>query len=147
MDIIDYEMKFEELSCYALYQFQALLAKGNEQAKKEKARVFVMTQDEAAQNLDVIAGILFVSSIHVYVLNNSGTMHSFIYDASLAKINITCYKSDSMLEVRMPSGRTIDTDKIENAVQIYFDGLAFSSIFACDKNEGIRYYFGNGLVE
>ncbi|XP_022859255.1 uncharacterized protein LOC111380025 [Olea europaea var. sylvestris] len=80
--------------------------------KKGKARVFALTHDEAAKNLDVISGILSVSNIPVYVLIDFGTIHSFISNACLAKINASCQKNDSVLEVSMPSDGTINTDRV-----------------------------------
>ncbi|KAL2461848.1 reverse transcriptase [Abeliophyllum distichum] len=106
-------------------------AKVNNQANKGKAIVFAMTHEEAVQNSDVIMGMLSISSVPVYVLIDSGVTHSFISEVCLAKVNILCQKSDSVLEVSMPSGRTIETDKLAKAVQIDFDGLVFVSRPAC----------------
>ncbi|XP_022869184.1 uncharacterized protein LOC111388652 [Olea europaea var. sylvestris] len=98
-----------------------------EQEKKGKARVFALIHDEAAKNLDMIVGILSVSNVPVYVLIDSGATHSFISNACLAKINASCQKNASVLEVSMPSSGTIDTDRIAKGVQIDFDGLTLEA--------------------
>ncbi|XP_022853826.1 uncharacterized protein LOC111375257 [Olea europaea var. sylvestris] len=97
------------------------------QEKKGKARVFALTHEEAAKNLDVIACILSVSNISVYILIDSGATHSFISNVCLAKINASCQKNASVLEVSMPSGGTIDTNRIAKGVQIDFDGLTLEA--------------------
>ncbi|KAL2453402.1 Pepsin-retropepsin like protein [Abeliophyllum distichum] len=66
---------------YYVLQCQTKEAKVNDQANKGKVRVFTMTHEEAAHNSDVITGMLSISSIPVYVLIDSGTMHSFISEA------------------------------------------------------------------
>ncbi|XP_022870382.1 uncharacterized protein LOC111389675 [Olea europaea var. sylvestris] len=109
-----------------------------EQEKKGKVRVFALTHDEAAQNSDIIAGILFVSGTPVYVLIDSGATHSFISNACLARINASCKKNDSVLEVSMPSGLNIDTDKIAMGVQINFDGLTL--VVDLLEEEEFRFY-------
>lgn len=43
--------------------------------------------------------------------------------ACLAKINVSCEKTNSILEVTMPSRGIVVTNKIAKAVQIDFDGL------------------------
>ncbi|KAL2461387.1 reverse transcriptase [Abeliophyllum distichum] len=97
-------------------------AKVNDHANKRKARVFSMTHEKATQNSDVIMGMLSISSVPVYVLIDFGVTHLFIPKACLAKVNILCQKTDSVLEVSMPSGRTIEIDKLARAIQIDFDG-------------------------
>ncbi|XP_022847556.1 uncharacterized protein LOC111370081 [Olea europaea var. sylvestris] len=109
-----------------------------EQEKKGKARVVSLTHDEAAQNPDVIAGILSISGTLVYVLIDSSTTHSFISNACLAKINASCKKNDNVLEVSMLSGGTIDTDRIATGVQINFDGLMLEANLS--GKEEFRFY-------
>ncbi|XP_022876994.1 uncharacterized protein LOC111395238 [Olea europaea var. sylvestris] len=98
-----------------------------EQEKKGKARVFALTHDEATQNSDVIASILFISGTPVYVLIDSSATHSFISNTCLAKINASCKKNNNVLEVSMPLGGTIDTNRITMGVQINFDGLTLEA--------------------
>ncbi|XP_022893869.1 uncharacterized protein LOC111408331 [Olea europaea var. sylvestris] len=101
--------------------------KKSEQEKKGKARVFALTHDEDTKNSNVIAGILSVSNIPVNVLIDSGATNSFISNACLAKINALCQKNASVFEVSMPSGGTIDVDRIAKGVQIDFDGLTLEA--------------------
>ncbi|XP_022851452.1 uncharacterized protein LOC111373183 [Olea europaea var. sylvestris] len=133
-DITEYERKFEELSHYTphLVSTEHMKAKRFEKGlrpeirqivKKGNARIFSMTHDEAAQDPNVITGILSIYSIPVYVLIDFGAMRSFIFATCLANINISCEKTSSTLEVSMPSGGVIDTNKIAKAIQIDFDGL------------------------
>jgi len=70
----------------------------------------------------MISGILSISGIPLYVLIDSGATHSFISDACLERLNLIGIEIGSTLEVSLPSGETIDTNKIVKAVQIDFDG-------------------------
>lgn len=71
---------------------------------------------------NMITGILSISSIPVYVLIDSGATHSFIAEACLGRLNLIEEETGSTLEVSLPSGGTIDTNKIVKTVQIDFDG-------------------------
>ncbi|XP_022867527.1 uncharacterized protein LOC111387219 [Olea europaea var. sylvestris] len=127
-----WECLYGKYTCYKFGQLGHVVSscpsiKKPEQEKKGKARVFALTHDEAAQNLDVIAGSLSVFGTSVYILIDSGTTHSFISNACLAKINASSKKNDNVLEVSMPSGGTIDTDRIAMGVQINFDGLTLEA--------------------
>lgn len=102
------ECLYEKFVCYKCGQpghvvSSCPLIKKPEQEKKGKARVFALTHNEAVKNPDVITCILSISSIPVYFLIDSGTTHSFISSACLSKINVSCQKNDSVLEVSMPS--------------------------------------------
>lgn len=48
--------------------------------------------------------------------------HSFISAVCLAKINVSCEQTSTILEIHMPSRGIIDTNKIDKAIQIDFDG-------------------------
>ncbi|XP_022854721.1 uncharacterized protein LOC111376026 [Olea europaea var. sylvestris] len=48
---------------------------------------------------NVIASILSISDIPIYVLIDFGAIHSLISNACLAKINVSCQKNDSVLEL------------------------------------------------
>ncbi|XP_022873340.1 uncharacterized protein LOC111392270 [Olea europaea var. sylvestris] len=122
------ECLYGKYACYKCGQpghgvFSFPSIKKPEQEKKGKARVFALTHNEAVQNSNIITGILSIFGTPIYVLIDSGTTHSFISNACLAKINASCKKNDNVLEVSMPSGGTIDTDRIATGVQINFDGL------------------------
>lgn len=91
--------------------------------------MFALTHDEATQNSNVIAGTLFISIIPVYMLIDIYVTHSFISNLCLANINASCQKNDSVLEFSKPSGRTIDTYRIRNEVQINFDELTLEADF------------------
>ncbi|CAA3011270.1 Hypothetical predicted protein, partial [Olea europaea subsp. europaea] len=81
----------------------------------------------AAQNSDVITGILSISGTSIYVLIDFGATHSFISNICLVKINASCKKNDNVLEVSMPSGGIIDTNRIAMGVKINFDGLTLEA--------------------
>lgn len=53
--------------------------------------------------------------------------HSFMSMACLAKINVSCEKTNSILEACMPSRGIIAIDKIAKAGQIDFDELIFEA--------------------
>jgi hypothetical protein len=94
----------------------------DDQSKKGKARVFTLTQKDADENSNVIAGILLISNTPAYVLFDSGATHSFISTSFITKTSITCDKSESILEVSIPSGRTLNTDKLAKSVDLGIEG-------------------------
>lgn len=101
-----------------------------------------MTLDEAVQNADVSTGVLSISSIPFYILIDYGTTHSFISNTCLVKINTSYQKNDSALEVSMPLGKIIDTDRIRNDVQINFDGLTFEADLYVIEMKDFDFIFG-----
>ncbi|XP_022852052.1 uncharacterized protein LOC111373706 [Olea europaea var. sylvestris] len=111
MELSEYENKFEELFRYAPHLVSTELMK--------------VKRYERSLCLEI--RILSVSNILVYVLIDVGATHSFISNACLAKINASCQKNDSVPEVSMPSGGTIDTDRIAKGVRIDFDGLTLEA--------------------
>lgn len=94
----------------------------NDQNKKGKARVFTLTQKDAEENSNVIAGILLISNTPTYVLFDSGATHSFVSKSFITKASISCDKSESTLEVSIPSGETLTTDKLAKSVNLDIEG-------------------------
>ncbi|XP_022860377.1 uncharacterized protein LOC111380932 [Olea europaea var. sylvestris] len=86
--------------------------KDYEQNKKGKARVFALTQEEATKDPNVMTGILSVSELPAYVFIDSGAIQSFVSTAFIAKSCIPYEKLDSVLEVTIPLGRTLNTNRI-----------------------------------
>ncbi|XP_022880538.1 uncharacterized protein LOC111397790 [Olea europaea var. sylvestris] len=93
-----------------------------EQNKKGKAKVFGLTQEEATKDPNVMTGILSVSELLAYVLIDLGTTHSFVSTAFIAKSCIPYEKLDSVLEVTIPSVRTLNTNRIVRAIKLKMDG-------------------------
>ncbi|XP_022860100.1 uncharacterized protein LOC111380698, partial [Olea europaea var. sylvestris] len=126
------ECLYGKYACYKCVQLDHVVSscpsiKKLKQEKKGKSRVFALTHDEAAQNSDVITGILSISGTSIYVLIDFGATHSFISNICLVKINASCKKNDNVLEVSMPSGGIIDTNRIAMGVKINFDGLTLEA--------------------
>nr|AXI69408.1 Reverse Transcriptase [Olea europaea subsp. europaea] len=94
----------------------------NDQNQKGKARVFAMTQKDAEENSNVIAGTLLIANTPAYVLFDSGATHSFVSTTFMAKSSITCDKSEGTLEVSIPSGNPLSTDRIAKSVSIEVEG-------------------------
>ncbi|XP_022865430.1 uncharacterized protein LOC111385281, partial [Olea europaea var. sylvestris] len=99
--------------------------KDNEQGRKVKAKVFALTREEATEDPNVMAGILSISELPAYVLIDSGATHSFISTAFIAKSRTACEKSDSVLEISIPSGRILNTNQIARAVKLVMEGKEF----------------------
>lgn len=97
--------------------------------RRKDRRELRMTRDEDTQDSYVITGILSICSIFVYIPADFGVMHSFISIACLAKINLSCEKTSSLLKVSIPSRGIIDTNKIAKVVQIDFDRLILRQIY------------------
>ncbi|KAL6582471.1 hypothetical protein OROMI_006485 [Orobanche minor] len=91
---------------------------------KTPARVFAMTHQEAAENPEVMAGMLNISNIPALVLFDTGATHSFIsrrlFDEIKAAYPII---EKEFLEVSIPSGSSIQTMGLCKKVRINFDHL------------------------
>ncbi|XP_022867792.1 uncharacterized protein LOC111387468 [Olea europaea var. sylvestris] len=79
--------------------------------RKVKAKVFALTREEATEDPNVMA--------------DSGATHSFISTAFIAKSRTACEKSDSVLEISIPSGRILNTNQIARAVKLVMEGKEF----------------------
>ncbi|XP_022850766.1 uncharacterized protein LOC111372612 [Olea europaea var. sylvestris] len=75
---------------------------------KGKARVFIMTQKDAEDNSNAIAGILLISDTPAYVLFDSRAIHSFVSTSFISKSSINCGNSKSTLEVSIPLRQNIE---------------------------------------
>ncbi|XP_022852772.1 uncharacterized protein LOC111374352 [Olea europaea var. sylvestris] len=90
--------------------------------KEVKARVFALNQYEAEQDPNVIAGILLLSDVPAYILFDSGATNSFISISFVARSNLACVKTNYELEVSIPSGRTLCTNRMTKAMKLEIDG-------------------------
>lgn len=59
----------------------------------------------------------------MYTYIDFGAMYLFISTTCLASIGLICENNDSMLEVCIPSGRTMDMNKVAKAILMDFNGL------------------------
>ncbi|XP_022856959.1 uncharacterized protein LOC111378027 [Olea europaea var. sylvestris] len=114
--------------------------------KKAKARVFALNQHEVEQDLNVIAGILLLSNVPAYVLFDSGATNSFISTSFVARSNLACVKTNYELEVSIPSGRTLCTNRMTKAMKLEIEGENITSRLIPFGHERFRCYFGHGLV-
>ncbi|XP_022870124.1 uncharacterized protein LOC111389437 [Olea europaea var. sylvestris] len=58
-----------------------------------------------------MAGTSLIANAPAYVLFDSGATHSFVSTTLMAKSSITCDNSKGTLEVRIPSGNPLSTDR------------------------------------
>ncbi|XP_022897447.1 uncharacterized protein LOC111411117 [Olea europaea var. sylvestris] len=93
-----------------------------EQGKKVRAKVFTLTQEEAKEDSNVMAGILLIFELPAYVLINSEATHSFVSTTFIAKSCVAYEKIDSLLEISIPSGRIMNTNQIAKAVKLEMNG-------------------------
>ncbi|XP_022883684.1 uncharacterized protein LOC111400503 [Olea europaea var. sylvestris] len=99
----------------------------NDYNKKGKSRVFTMTQKDAEENSNVIAGTLLIYDTPAYVLFDARVTHFFISTSFIAKSSINCDKSKSTLEVSIPSGRTLNTNQFARSVNLKIEGKTFEA--------------------
>lgn len=69
-----------------------------------------------------MAGILLISELTAYVVMNSRAIHSFISIIFIVKSCTACKKFDRVLEVTIPLGRILNTNKIVRALKLEMNG-------------------------
>lgn len=108
----------------------------NVQNQKGKARVFVLTQKDAKENSNVIAGILLIANTPAYILFDSGATHSFVSTTFMAKPSIICDKSEGTLEVSILTGNPLSTDRIAKSISIEVEGKPLeANLFMIEMND------------
>lgn len=95
-----------------------------EAEKKVKPRVFAMTKgdDDTKDGADTMSGILQVSNIPALVLFDSGATHSFISANFCSKLDFLICDDCGSLEVNIPSGEMITTNRIARDIVVNIEG-------------------------
>ncbi|XP_073022245.1 uncharacterized protein [Primulina eburnea] len=85
---------------------------------KPNARVFAITQEEADDANDVVAGTIFVNEMPAYVLFDSGATHSFISKRFTKKLGLTPELLVEPFRVATPTSKTIETHRVHRQCKI-----------------------------
>ncbi|XP_075478793.1 uncharacterized protein LOC142519642 [Primulina tabacum] len=85
------------------------LSKPNE--KKTNARVYTITQEEADNTNDVVAGTVLLNQITAYSLFDCGATHSFVSRRFAKKLKLEHETLSELLRVATPTSKTIETHK------------------------------------
>ena len=86
------------------------------------ARAFTLTREETEANPSVVTGTLFIYSIPVFVLFDSGATHSFISDECVKRLGKQLVTVESGYNVMFPSGATQQTDQVLKSCEVLIEG-------------------------
>ncbi|XP_075473949.1 uncharacterized protein LOC142505008 [Primulina tabacum] len=78
---------------------------------KPNARIFAITQEEANNANDVVAGTILINKMHAYVLFDCGATHSFVSKIFAKKQKLEGETLSEPLRVATPVSKTIETYK------------------------------------
>ncbi|KAH6807774.1 hypothetical protein C2S51_028882 [Perilla frutescens var. frutescens] len=92
--------------------------KKRETERKENARFFAMTEKNEEENPEATTGMVNISDVSAYVLFDSGATHSFISVKFYSRIGVVCDRIDDALEISIPSGKTLRTNRMAKNVKL-----------------------------
>ncbi|MEJ1821087.1 retroviral-like aspartic protease family protein [Escherichia coli] len=82
------------------------------QRPPQQARVYALNQQQAAQAPGNLAGIIHMSDIPVFALFDTGASHSFVSRIACERLGLVPKKSQSTLEISIPSGEVLKAKEI-----------------------------------
>ncbi|XP_073271009.1 uncharacterized protein [Primulina huaijiensis] len=94
---------------------------------KPNARVYAITQEEADNSNDVVAGTILINNIPAYVLFDCGATHSFMSKRFAKKLGA---KSDNLEEpyrVATPANRILKTRTLYRDIGVLIDNQSFKA--------------------
>ncbi|XP_075486356.1 uncharacterized protein LOC142525961 [Primulina tabacum] len=94
---------------------------------KPNARVFAITQEEADDANDVVAGTIFVNEMPTYVLFDSGATHSFISKRFTKKLGLTPELLVEPFRVATPTSKTVETHRVHRKCKICINEHLFQA--------------------
>ncbi|XP_073037913.1 uncharacterized protein [Primulina eburnea] len=94
---------------------------------KPNARVFAITQEEADDANDVVAGTIFVNEMPAYVLFDSGATHSFISKRFTKKLGLTPELLVEPFRVATPTSKTIEILRVHRKCKICINEHLFQA--------------------
>ncbi|XP_073270998.1 uncharacterized protein [Primulina huaijiensis] len=94
---------------------------------KPNARVFAITQEEADDANDVVAGTIFINEMPAYVLFDSGATHSFISKRFTKKLGLTPELLVEPFRVATPTSKTIETHRVHQKYKICINEHIFQA--------------------
>ncbi|XP_073289404.1 uncharacterized protein [Primulina huaijiensis] len=99
----------------------------NAKENKPNARVFAITQEEADDANDVVAGTIFINEMPAYVLFDSGATHSFISKRFTKKLGLTPELLVEPFRVATPTSKTIETHRVHRKCKIWINEHIFQA--------------------
>ncbi|XP_073139030.1 uncharacterized protein [Henckelia pumila] len=100
---------------------------GKPKENKPNARVFAITQEEADDANDVVAGTILINQFPAYVLFDCGAMHSFISKIFSKKSRLEPEILVEPYRVATPTRKTIETHKVHRNCNICINKHTFEA--------------------
>ncbi|XP_073120799.1 uncharacterized protein [Henckelia pumila] len=100
---------------------------GKTKENKPNARVFAITQEEADNTNDVVAGTILINQFLSYVLFDCGATHSFISKRFSKKLRLEPEMLFEPYRVATPSSKTIETHKVHENFNICINKHTFEA--------------------
>ncbi|XP_073305844.1 uncharacterized protein [Primulina huaijiensis] len=94
---------------------------------KPNARVFAITQEEADDANNVVAGTIFINEMPAYVLFDSSATHSFISKRFTKKPGLTPELLVEPFRVATPTSKTIETHRVHQKCKICINEHIFQA--------------------
>ncbi|XP_075486444.1 uncharacterized protein LOC142526055 [Primulina tabacum] len=94
---------------------------------KPNARVFAITQEEADDANDVVAGTIFINEMPAYVLFDSDATHSFISKKFTKKLELTPEILVEPFRVATHTSKTIETHRVHRKCKICINEHLFQA--------------------
>ncbi|XP_073277711.1 uncharacterized protein [Primulina huaijiensis] len=94
---------------------------------KTNARMFAITQEEADDANDVVAGTIIINKISAYVLFDCGATHSFISKRYTKKLGLIPEILVEPFRIATPTSKTIETHKIHRNCIVYINEHTFNA--------------------
>ncbi|XP_073294544.1 uncharacterized protein [Primulina huaijiensis] len=94
---------------------------------KPNARVFAITQEEADNTNDMVAGTLLINKMPAYVLFDCGATHSFVSKRFAKKMKLEGETLSEPLSVVTPVSKTIETHKVCRNCKICISNQIFKA--------------------
>ncbi|XP_073131420.1 uncharacterized protein [Henckelia pumila] len=100
---------------------------GKPKENKPNARVFAITQEEADDANDVVAGTILINQFPAYVLFDCGATHSFISKIFSKKLRLEPEMFVEPYRVSTPTSKTIETYKVHRNCNICINKHTFEA--------------------
>ncbi|XP_073056904.1 uncharacterized protein [Primulina eburnea] len=94
---------------------------------KTNARVFAITQEEADDANNDVAGTIIINKISAYVLFDCGATHSFISKRFTKKLGLIPEILVEPFRIATPTSKTIETHKIHRNCIVYINEHTFNA--------------------
>ncbi|CAA0831732.1 Unknown protein, partial [Striga hermonthica] len=101
-----------------------------------QARVYTLTNDEAARNAGTTSGMLSISHVPVFALCDTGATHSFIACRCLEALSVSTVHACDPLEVSLASGKVIISDSVVRNLPICIGGRVLEAdVYVSDMRD------------